>query len=119
MTPEKRIQNDILVFLDSIGIYCWQTYGGAVFDPIKKVYRKPKSRFTRAGVADILGIVSGRVLAIEVKSATGRISPEQRVFIRCIQEAGGIAFVARSVEQVAVELGKHVPEFDATNQVRQ
>ena len=43
-------------------------------------------------------------LAIEVKTAKGHIRPEQIKFINCVKEAGGIAFIARSVEDVRREL---------------
>lgn len=36
--------------------------------------------------------------SIEVKSSTGRLRPEQRQWMEAVQAAGGIAGVARSVE---------------------
>ncbi len=36
--------------------------------------------------------------SIEVKSSTGRVRPEQQQWIDAVQAAGGIAGVARSVE---------------------
>lgn len=61
------------------------------------------------GVSDILGIIQGRFLAIEVKSAIGRLTDEQRVFLANINNNGGIAFCARSVEQAAEQLLSHFP----------
>jgi hypothetical protein len=110
VTPEKAIQNEILSFLRSLGCYCWQVYNGAVYDQKRQVYRKSRSAYTINGVSDILGIFNGRFLAIEVKSKTGIVSEHQRVFLRRINEEGGIAFVARSARQAALELGKHFPE---------
>jgi hypothetical protein len=43
---------------------------------------------------------TGRFLAIEVKRPGNKASPEQQQFIDTINEAGGLAFVARSVEEV-------------------
>ena len=37
-------------------------------------------------------------LSIEVKTPTGRIRPEQQAWLETVQAAGGIAGVARSVE---------------------
>jgi hypothetical protein len=37
-------------------------------------------------------------LSIEVKTPTGRIRPEQQAWLDAVQAAGGIAGVARSVE---------------------
>lgn len=105
---EKQIQNQIIEFLRTIGIYCWQCDSQGTFDPVKKTYRKFAKHKVR-GVSDILGIVQGRMLAIEVKSAKGIVSDDQRLFIRRIQEEGGIAFVSRSVEQTAEQLLSFFP----------
>ena len=43
--------------------------------------------------------------SIEVKSATGRLRPEQRQWMEAVQAAGGIAGVARSVEDAQALLG--------------
>lgn len=56
------------------------------------------------GVPDILGIYQGSLLGIEIKTATGKPSPEQERFIQNINDAGGIAFVARSVDDVIEKL---------------
>ena len=57
------------------------------------------------GSSDISGIlVGGRRLEIELKSSTGRVSPEQKAWIEMINSMGGLAFVARSVEEVIDEL---------------
>ena len=60
--------------------------------------------FAQAGVADLLvclgGKGGGRYVAIECKTKTGTTSPLQDDFLRRVRLAGGIAFVARSVEDV-------------------
>lgn len=40
-------------------------------------------------------------LAVEVKSATGELEPDQKDFIRSVRSAGGIAGVAVSPEELA------------------
>lgn len=52
------------------------------------------------GVADILGCYQGRMIAIEVKTPRGVVKPEQEAFLKNVRAEGGIAFVARSVEDV-------------------
>jgi hypothetical protein len=42
--------------------------------------------------------------SIEVKTATGRLRPEQRQWLDAVQAAGGVAGVARSVEDAQVLL---------------
>lgn len=58
------------------------------------------------GGADLLGVApDGRFLAVEVKTATGRVSKEQKRFIDAVNRAGGLAGVARSVEDaIAIAL---------------
>jgi hypothetical protein len=52
------------------------------------------------GGSDIIGIApDGRFLAVEVKTTLGRIRPEQTIFLDVVRKAGGIAGVARSVEE--------------------
>jgi hypothetical protein len=67
-------------------------------------------------VADCIGWISvtirpedvGRRFAmfacVEVKSETGRLSPEQVRFLEVVQRAGGIAIMARSPEDVQLAL---------------
>lgn len=57
------------------------------------------------GAADLIGLVKphGRFLAIEVKSRTGRPSKEQTQFLSLVNRMGGVAGIARSVEE-ALEL---------------
>ena len=43
----------------------------------------------------------GRFLAIEVKSATGKVSPAQYAFAKTVTDAGGLCVLARSVDDVA------------------
>ena len=109
-TLEKGIENAILRFLNKIGVYCWKNQSVGIYDPVKKIYRKSNNAAHIKGVSDILGVIEGRFLAIEVKSAKGVVSPEQRIFLTRINQEGGIAFVARNVDQVARELYKHFPE---------
>lgn len=114
---EKEIENQILNFLTKIGIFAWKNQSTGIYDPVKKVYRKSNNRHHIKGVSDILGIINGRFLAIEVKSENGTLSPEQRIFIARINSEGGIAFVARGINQVARELYKHFPENQILKQM--
>lgn len=60
---------------------------------------------SQSGMSDILGMLKGgRLFAIECKSRTGRIQPHQQDFLDLINEGGGLAFVARSVEDVTIRL---------------
>jgi hypothetical protein len=54
-----------------------------------------------AGGADLVGILkpSGRFLAVEVKTPSGRQTPEQVAWQRAVESAGGMYVVARSVAE--------------------
>jgi hypothetical protein len=94
---EQHIQKQILDYLRFRGIPCYKHQNASI--------RKPDGSYipthTR-GVSDIIGCLpkTGRFLAIEVKRPGGKPTPEQQQFIDTINGAGGLAFVARSIEDV-------------------
>jgi Holliday junction resolvase len=89
--PEKEITRQIREYLDKIGVYHWKVF---------------QTLGSKKGVADILGIwKGGKFLAIEVKTERGMLSEEQRDFLDQISARDGIAFVARSVDDVMEKLG--------------
>ena len=53
---------------------------------------------TRTITPDMVGQRIAVFTSIEVKNATGRLRPDQRQWMEAVQAAGGIAGVARSVE---------------------
>lgn len=82
---EKQIENEIKGYLDELGAYHIKTLGGSV----------------PAGTPDILASVNGAFVAIEVKKEVGGVVSELQKFkLREIQSSGGIAIVARSVNEV-------------------
>lgn len=56
--------------------------------------------FGFSGLSDIIGQLKldGRILAIEVKSAGGQVSPSQAAFLDLVRQHGGVAGVVRSIE---------------------
>jgi hypothetical protein len=64
-------------------------------------------RFGFKGCPDVLGqLRDGRLLGVEVKGPSGRLRPEQAVFIGRIRDAGGVAFMARDLRDVLRELDR-------------
>ena len=84
---EKDITRAIRDFLDFKRIFHWKQFQTLGSTP---------------GVADIIGIErkTGRMIAIEVKTPYGRVNPKQEQFLLNVRANGGIAFVARSVQDV-------------------
>jgi hypothetical protein len=93
-----------LEWLQLHGIYAWRQNTGAV----KFKGDSGKDRFVKfgkAGISDILGILpGGRFLAIETKRADGNVTVEQSEFLANIANRGGVALVARSVEDMVTGL---------------
>jgi hypothetical protein len=58
-------------------------------------------KFGFPGCPDILGqLRTGELLAVEVKRPSGKESPEQVAFLDCVRANGGVAVVARSVDDL-------------------
>jgi hypothetical protein len=87
---ETEITHSIRSLLKQFGIFHWKNHGGPM---------------GAKGVSDILGCYQGKMLAIEVKTAIGKTSPEQDRFLQNVIDAGGTAFVARSMDDVIEKLG--------------
>ena len=63
-------------------------------------------RFSWRGAPDLIGqLTDGRILCVEVKRPSGRLRPEQEMFLATVRNQGGVAFVARSQDDVERHLG--------------
>ncbi len=62
------------------------------------------------GSSDLVGVLapSGRFVAVEVKTDTGRLRPEQELFLALVRRSGGIAFVARSVDDFLLGMKPYI-----------
>ena len=97
---EKQIEEAILDYLQRSGIFCWKNPTGAT-KHVDKYGRERWMRYGKKGSSDIIGLLpGGRFLAIEVKSKSGILSPEQEEFLQQVNEKGGVGIVARSVDEV-------------------
>jgi hypothetical protein len=93
---EARLQALILARLGLLpDVHVWRMNTGVAHRPGGGAVR-----FGAVGQADITGLVGphGRRLEIEIKSATGRQTPEQRAFGERITRLGGLYLVCRSLE---------------------
>ena len=80
MAEEKTFENRIKRYLKSKGIWHVKYFANS---------------FTPVGIPDVLAVVNGRFVAIEVKAENGKTSPLQEHNIKEIQRCGGIAIVLR------------------------
>lgn len=48
---------------------------------------------------DMVGGIIGQFVAVEIKTPTGRVSEEQKAFLKTVGQFGGVDEIIRSVEQ--------------------
>lgn len=96
----SNITTGIINYLINKGHYAFRVNNGAVYDPVKKVFRS--QRKDAPGLSDIMGVLapSGCFIAIEVKNArTGdRPKAKQNLFANQIKKRGGYHVFAKSYE---------------------
>lgn len=104
---ESSLMRSIQLFLSGLGVRVLRNNVGMLED---KTGQKVRYGLC-VGSADLIGwypveitpeMVGKKVAiftAVEVKTPTGRLTKEQADFLDAVKSAGGIAFVARSVEE--------------------
>ncbi len=99
-TPEGHIEEDVLRYLnEEAGYYAFKVPSTGIFDRSSGAYRKP-SPWAVNGVSDIIACKDGRVYFVEVKTASGYQSQDQRNFETQVTKQGCTYVVVRSVEQM-------------------
>jgi len=88
---EAEITRAIRGSLKTLGIFHWKQWQGPMSQP--------------KGISDIIGIFKGKPLAIEIKTARGKLSEYQQAFAETWKREGGIFIEARGVDDVIDGLG--------------
>jgi len=95
-----------LEWLKFTGLLHWRQNSGTVMMGFRCI------RLGEEGLPDIIVIVppNGRILGLEVKSASGALRPAQRTFRTRLEGTGGLYKVVRSLQQamdaVALAIGE-------------
>lgn len=103
---ETLIQSMILDQLKIRGIFAWRNQ--AIPVPIRRGNRivgLRKALPGMNGVPDVLVVINGKLIGIEVKAALGRQSVDQMRWQLNLEAAGARYILARSWEEVAAALG--------------
>lgn len=99
--PESVLQAEIRLALGrDPTLVLWRNTVGMSTHTDPRTNRTTSQRFGLAvGSADLVGILApaGRFVALEVKTATGRVRPEQAQWLALVRTRGGFAAVVRSV----------------------
>ena len=107
MTSERDIQTQILLELSRGDTRLFRINAGTAWQGVviehtrdRLVLAHPRAvRLAAPGVSDLIGWTEGgRFVAIEVKAPRGRLTDEQAAFIELVRRSGGLAGVARSVD---------------------
>lgn len=94
MSKEQDIQKAICKYLESLGNTIATVYTAAGI-------------YSRKGVPDIFACLKGRYLQIEVKKPGEVPTKAQETFMEGINNCGGIAFYATSVQEVKDKLKEY------------
>jgi hypothetical protein len=90
-TPEGQLTFAVRQLLNAAGIFHYKAWQGMGSAP---------------GVSDIIGCLKGgRFFALELKAPKGVTSEYQNRFLENVRQAGGIGFVARTLDEVIEGLG--------------
>lgn len=96
----KTIIFDLYWVREGVG---YRINNGAIYDVKRQVYRKGVQR---KGIPDIIGIINGRFIGIEVKIGRDRQSADQKEIEKEITEAGGVYFIAKSYDDYLEKISR-------------
>lgn len=105
---EEQLQASVAQYLDlalPAGSVWFHVPNGGSRNKIEAA--KLKRHGVKAGVADCIIIMDGQVIAIELKTAKGRLSAGQKIWRDAFQQAGGHWHLARSLDDVQKILKAH------------
>ena len=99
---EGQIQDEIrLALSDEPGLVLWRNnVGTAMHRGARVVYG------LAVGSADLIGCLDGRFVALEVKTPTGRVSPDQRRWADLVRARGGFVATVRSVAEARAAIAE-------------
>lgn len=96
LPSEGDVLKSCLQYLSLRGAFCWRQNQGGM-----KTERGQFIRFAHvSGISDIIGVMEGRFLAVEVKKPGQKAKPHQEAFLERVRASGGIAGVVTSVKEL-------------------
>lgn len=111
MRPEDALQHQVCSYLETalpLASYWCAIPNGSVLagDPIQRARQMNRLKKTglKVGAPDLIVLHDGRLLAIELKAAKGKLSDAQADTCDAITLAGGAYRVCRSIDDVEAYL---------------
>lgn len=105
---EHDIQRTILSYLEVHRIFHYRQNSGAFTGDHKG--KKRFFHFGFKGAPDIVCVIEGRYVGIEVKGPKGKQTEDQMNFSDALRAAGGYYILARSVEEVILAIAEIAKE---------
>jgi hypothetical protein len=99
---EKEVQRQCLDLLALRGVFHFRNNSGAFGGSHKG--KRWFVRFGAVGAPDIVAVIGGVFVGIEVKGPRGKLSEDQEAFGRNLTDAGGVYVVVRDVAHLAAVL---------------
>jgi hypothetical protein len=96
---QQQIVQQILSYLASKGIFHYRQKSGAVSSSQGGFHR-----FGTVGSPDIVCVIKGRYLGIEVKTPVGKQTEHEKEFQNKLEQAGGMYILAYSLDDVIKSL---------------
>jgi hypothetical protein len=117
--PEQQIQRAVIQHLGwraRLGVFAFHVPNGGWRSRVEGAILKAIG--TTAGIPDIICIFEGRVYALELKSADGRVTGLQRVVHGRLRAAGAVVAVAYGIDQALAQLEQwRLLRPDVSNQI--
>ena len=100
-TPANKLTAKVVKKLTEAGVFFWRQNNLPIFDPkLNNGYGSYRSHSGMKGVPDIICIINGQFVGIEIKAGKDRISPHQALFKKRCERNGGKYLVVRQPEDV-------------------
>lgn len=92
---ESEIQKAVLQFLSVSRIFHYRNNSGAYL-----AEHGSYIRYGLPGSPDIIAVINGKYIGLEIKRRKGKQDPDQVEFQRVLEKAGGEYYIVRSVDDV-------------------
>lgn len=92
-STEKFTQAAILEYLSLRGIFHYRQNSGAFKTQTGGFYR-----FGEKGAPDVIAVINGKYIGIEVKDVKGVLNDNQKDFRDRLEKAGGVYLVVRNID---------------------
>ena len=100
-TPANKLTAQVTKKLDAAGIFYWRQNNMPVHDPrLNNGYGGYRSHSGLKGVPDIICIIDGQFVGIEIKAGKDRLSEHQILFKKRCERNGGKYLVVKHPDDV-------------------